>query len=103
MGPSALEYIGGLILIFIVFFGLFRAAPAAYGSSQGRYHIGAAAAGLCHSPHNAGSELCNHITARSNPGSITRCAGPGIEPESSWMLVGFVTAEPQQELLLSYS
>ena len=26
---------------------------------------------------------------------------PGIEPISSWLLVGFVTAEPQQELLLS--
>ena len=25
--------------------------------------------------------------------------GPGIEPASLWMLVRFVTAEPQQELL----
>ena len=25
--------------------------------------------------------------------------GPGIKPESSWILVGFVTAEPQQEFL----
>jgi len=24
--------------------------------------------------------------------------GPGIKPESSWILVGFITAEPQQEL-----
>ena len=24
--------------------------------------------------------------------------GPGIEPESSWVLVGFVSAEPQGEL-----
>ena len=38
--------------------------------------IGAAAASLCH----------NH----SNAGSLTHCARPGIEPASSWILVGFV-------------
>jgi len=27
--------------------------------------------------------------------------GPGIEPETSWILVRFVTAEPQWELLSS--
>ena len=36
----------------------FKAAPAAYGSNPARGLIGAAAAGLCHSPSNASSELC---------------------------------------------
>ena len=41
--------------IFFVFF--FRIALMAYGGSQARGHIGAVAAGLCHSHSNAGSKL----------------------------------------------
>ena len=37
---------------------LFRAIPAAYGGSQARGRIGAAAASLHHSHSNAGSKLC---------------------------------------------
>ena len=37
--------------------------------------------------------------AHSNARSLTHWTGPGMEPTSSWMLVGFVTGEPQQELL----
>ena len=40
------------------FFGLFRTAPATYGSSQARGRIGATAAGLHHSHSNTGSEPC---------------------------------------------
>ena len=39
------------------FFGHFRAAPAAYGSSQARSRIRAAAASLRHSHSNVGSKL----------------------------------------------
>ena len=39
---------------FLFFF--FKAAPVAYGSSQARAQIGAAAASLCHSHSNVGSE-----------------------------------------------
>ena len=42
---------------FFFFFGLFRAAPLANGSSQARGRIRAAAASLCHSHSNAGSDL----------------------------------------------
>ena len=38
---------------FFFFSFLFRATPAAFGSSQARVWIGAAAAGLCHSHSNA--------------------------------------------------
>ena len=40
------------------FFHLFMDTPTAYGSSQARGHIGAAAAGLRHSHSNARSEPC---------------------------------------------
>ena len=67
------------------FFCLFRVTPAAYGGSQARGQIGVAAASLCHS--------------HSNAGSLTHWARPGIKPAFSWILVGFVTTEPQWELL----
>ena len=41
----------------IFFFGLFRATSMAYGNSQGRDRIGAAAAGLYRSYSKGGSEL----------------------------------------------
>ena len=56
----------------------------AYGSSQVRGQIRAEAAGLHHS----------HSYARS----LTHGARPGIEPESSRILVRFITTEPQREL-----
>ena len=65
---------------------LFRAARAAYGNSQARGRIGAAAAPLHHS--------------HSNAGFLTHWARPGIELESSGIPVGFITIEPQWELLL---
>jgi len=54
---------------------------------QARGWIRTAAASLHHS--------------HSNAGSLTYWAGPGIElvSTSSWILVSFLTAEPQQELL----
>ena len=64
------------------FFLLFRATPAAHGSSQARGQIGATAAGLCH----------------SNTRYLIHWARPGIEPTTPWLLVGFVSTEPQQEL-----
>ena len=41
-----------------------------------------------------------YTTAHGNTGSLTHRARPEIEPSSSWILVGFVTTEPQQELPL---
>ena len=72
-----------LLLLFLLFL-LFRATGAAYGSPQARGWIGAAAALLHHSHHNAGC--------------LTHCMRPGIEPTCSWILVRFVSTEPQWEL-----
>ena len=41
--------------------------------------------------------------SHSNMRSLTHWTGPGIEPASSWILVKFVTTEPQQELPISYN
>ena len=67
-----------------LFFFLLRATLTAYGGSQARGQIGAAAAGLCHRHRNGGS--------------LTHRAGPRMEPTSSWILVVFIITEPQREL-----
>ena len=40
----------------------------------------------------------NNTTAHGNTGALIHRARPGIEPASSWILVGFISAVPQQEL-----
>ena len=45
---------------------------------------------------SAGS--ATYITVHSNTRSLTHWAKPGIKSASSWILVGFATAEPQREL-----
>ena len=40
-----------------------------------------------------------YTTAHGNAGSSTHLARPGIEPVASWILVRFISTEPQQELL----
>ena len=82
-----------------IFFKLFRAAPMAYGGSEARGLIGAVAAGLCHSHSNMGT----YTTAHGNARSLIHWARPGIEPTTSWFLVGFVSAVPWQELWNMYS
>ena len=84
---------------FFFFFIFFRATlAAAYGSSQDRGQIGAVAAGLHHS--HVGSEPCleTYTRAHSNAGSPTHGERPGFESASSWILVRFVSPEPQREL-----
>ena len=44
-----------------------------------------------------GAVSVTYTTAHTNAGSLTHYARPGIEPESSWVIV--VTSEPQRELL----
>ena len=36
-----------------------------------------------------------YTIAHGDARSLTHCAGPGIEPESSWILVRFTSAESQ--------
>ena len=63
-------------LFFFCLSAFSRSTPTAYGGSQARGLIGDVAAGLRQS--------------HSNAGSLTHWARPGIKPETSWFLVGFV-------------
>ena len=76
-----------IVLVLVLFFCLF--VLFAYGGSQARGRIGAVAASL----HNS----------HSNAGSLTHWARPGIEPATSWFLIGFVSATPWWELQSWYS
>ena len=61
-----------LFYCYYYFFFFLMAVPVAYGSSQARGQIGAAAAGLQHSHSNSGSELSAiYTTANGNTGSLT--------------------------------
>ena len=81
------------------FFFSFRAAPAAYESSQARGWIGAPSACLHHIRIWAAPET--YTTAQGSARSLTHWVRPRMEPTTSWLLVSFVTAEPRQELLSS--
>ena len=62
------------LFIYFCLFAFTRAAPMAYGGSQARGPIGAAAAGLCQSHSNGESEprpRPTYITAHGNAGSST--------------------------------
>ena len=52
----AQDSLSSVPFILFLFFGLFRAALVAYGSSQARGPVEAVAAGLHHSHSHAGSE-----------------------------------------------
>ena len=71
-----------------------------HGSSQARGQIRAAAAALHHSPlqHQIQAVSVTYAAACGNAGSLAYRARPGIKPAFSWILVGFVTTEPQWEL-----
>ena len=43
------------------------------------------------------SHVCDLTIAHGNNGSLTHRARPGIEPSTSWLVVGFVFAAPQWE------
>ena len=48
----------------------------------------------------AAPSAATYTTAHGNAESLTNWTRPGIKPASSWILVGFLTTEPQQELLI---
>ena len=85
---------------FTYFFAFLGPHPVAYGGSQARGQIRAVATGLRHSqqPRQIWATSATYTTTHGNAGSLTHWARPGIEPTSSWILVRFVTAEPQQKL-----
>ena len=83
---------------FFFFFFFLRAAPSAYGGSQTRGQIGAIATSLSHS--NTGSDRRLQPTPQllATPDPQTTEQGQRIKP--IWILVRFISTEPQGELLL---
>ena len=79
-------------MFFFVFFFFFflGATTAAYGSSQARSQIKAAAAGLHHSLQQCQIWAVIYTTACSNIRSLTHWWRPGIKPTSSGILFGFL-------------
>ena len=75
------------------FFGPFRAAPVAYGSSQASSQIRPIAASLHHSHSNAGSERHPQPVHSLRQHWILNPLewGQGLNPTSLWILVGFLT------------
>lgn len=70
------------------YFCLFRAAPAAYGGSQARSQIRAAAASPHHSHSNARSEPCLQpvLQLQQTLDPLTHCAWQGIKPTTQQQL-----------------
>ena len=89
--------------IFLFIYLFIWATLAADGISQARCWVGAAAATLHHSHGNSGSMPHLQLTAQlmAMPRSLTHWARPGIQPTSSWILVGFISVVPQPELQYS--
>ena len=93
------------VCVCVCVFCLLRATPEAYGGSQSRGRMGAAACTAAASLHHSHSKLGSkphlqptpQLTAMPDP--LTHWARPGIKSVSSWILVRFITAESQQELL----
>ena len=82
---------------FCLFVCLFWGILAAHGSSQARGRIGESATSLHHS-HSIHAKPVTYTAAHGHSRSLTHWARPGMEPTSSWILVRFITAEPQWEL-----
>ena len=78
-----------LWVFFWLSFVFLRPHLCAYGGSQARGWTGAGAAGR---PQQCGMWATSvpYTTAHGNARSSTHWAVPGIEPMSSWILVGFV-------------
>ena len=85
-----------LWIFFSFLFLAFRAAAMAYGGSQTRGPIRATAAGLHQCKIWVSS--ATYTTAHGNIRSLTHWGRQGIEPTTSWFLVGFISTAPWWEL-----
>ena len=88
--------------VIYFFFCIFRATLMAYGSSQARGRTGTTAISLHNYTTATATQIwaasATYTTAHSNAWSLTHWARSGIELSSLWLLVGFITTEPQHEL-----
>ena len=85
--PGTVSQLGAFLFFSFLLFG---ATPVAYGASQARGLIGATAATATQDP----SRICN-LHCNSWQCWILNSLRPGIEPETSWYLVRFVSSAPR--------
>ena len=85
--------------LFLLYW-LFRAAHMAYEGSQARGQNQSCSCWPTPQQRQIWAASVTYTTALGNSGFLTQWARPGIEPASSWMLVGFISTEPQWELLV---
>ena len=73
------------------------AVPMACGGSQTRGPVGAQLPAYATATATKDlSRVCaTYTTAHGNAGSLTHSTRPGIEPATSWFLVGFISAAPR--------
>ena len=87
------------LFLFIYFFCLFRAAPAAYGNSQARGRTGAIATGLHCSPSKPDPSLSvTYTTAHGTAGSFNPLSEARDGTLVLCIIIGFNTTELQQEI-----
>ena len=77
------------IYLFIVFY-LFRAAPRRIWRFPGQGLNRNRSCWPIPQQHRIWASSASYTTAHGNAGSLTHWTVPGIEPESSWILVGFL-------------
>ena len=82
--------------LFIYF--LFRATPTAHESSQAK---GSNQSYSCRLQPRIRAASATDATAQGSAGSLTHWSRSGMEPASSWILVGLVATAPQRELPIS--
>ena len=77
---------------FFVFLPFLGPLPVAHVGSQARGLIGAEAAGVGQRPQQLGirAESATYTTAHGNARSLTHWVRPGMEPATSWFLVGVI-------------
>ena len=88
-----------LMVSFLFFVFLSRAALVACGSSQAR--VESELQLLAYTTATATPDLSQSVTytiAHLNPGSLTHWVKPRMEPTISWFLIGFASAVPRGEL-----
>ena len=99
---NVVEWTCFFIYFTSLFFLLFRAARTAHGGSQAMGQIRAAACWPTAQPQPQPQQIwassVTYTTAHGNARSLTHWERPGIEPATSWFLVGFVSIEPRREL-----
>ena len=89
----------GSLFFFFVFCPFSRATPTAYGGSQARGSNRSYSCRWTPEPQQHQIQAsATYTTAHGNAGSLTCWVRPGIEPATSWFLVGFVSTMPPREL-----